>query len=107
VEQLTPRGDWIFVGGAYQDVPGLLRELKPGALFQSEVLVGHPCDALTVHCRLTKKYPFEIPVHGKHRIVLRYYYSPEDFEERGEFRSKKESSQAVSKTFEIALPRSP
>jgi hypothetical protein len=107
VEQLTVRGEWTFVGGAYQDIPGGLHELKPGALFQSEIFVVHPCNALTMHCRGKKKYPFEIPIHGKHRIVLRYFYSPEDFEATIQFRGPKKPPKAVSKTFEIALATPP
>jgi len=106
VEQLTPKGEWIFVGGAYADVPGRLRELKPGALFQSEVYVVHPCDALNLHCRGVKRYPFDIPVHGKHRITLQYFYSPDDFRALIEFRSKEKPPKVVSKAFDISLPES-
>jgi len=106
VEQLDKKGDWIFVGGAYQHIPGGLYELKSGALLQSEVYVVHPCSALSVHCRGVKKYPFEIPVHGKHRITLRYFYSRDDFKALIEFRSQTKPPRAISKTFEIRFPES-
>jgi len=106
VEQLSSTGEWIFVGGAYQDIPGFLRELKPGAQFQSEVFVVHPCNALTLICRQPEKRRYTVPVHGQHRITMRYFNSPDDFRAAIEFRSKKRTPRAVSKAFEILAPPS-